>query len=123
MYEHDPLTRRIIGCAVEVHRCLGPGLLESTYEEAVCVELTGNQLTYERQVVTTVVYKDHVVGEYRPDLVVERRVVVEVKSVAALQPVHQAQILSYMRLLKMPVGLLINFNHAVLRTGVRRLAI
>ena len=123
MYEYDPLTRQIIGCAIEVHRCLGPGLLEQTYEEALCIEMTGSRLTYDRQVVTPVIYKDQIVGEYRPDLVVERRVVIEVKSVAALQPVHQAQILSYMRLLKMPVGLLINFNHAVLRTGVRRLVI
>ena len=123
MHEHDPLTQTIIGCAIEVHRCLGPGLLEATYEQALCIEMCRQRLTFERQVPVPVIYKDEVVGEYRPDLVVERRVVVEVKSVAALQPVHQAQILSYMRLLKMPVGLLLNFNHAVLWTGVRRLTI
>jgi GxxExxY protein len=117
------LTQRIIACAIEVHRCLGTGLLEATYEEALCVELSGDGLEYERQVSTPVIYKGRIVGEYRPDLVVRKCVVVEVKSVAALQHVHQAQILSYMRLVKAPVGLLINFNHAALRTGLRRLAI
>ena len=123
MYEHDPLTHSIIGCAIEVHRQLGPGLLESTYEEALCVELRAAGLTYTRQVGVPVLYKGQLIGEHRPDLVVEAKVVVEIKSVERLNGVHQAQVLTYMRLLKMPVGLLMNFNSEVLRTSIRRLAI
>ena len=123
MYEHDPLTQRIIGCAIEVHRQLGPGLLEKNCEEALCMELTEASLAYTRQVRVPVLYKGHVIGEHRPDLVVADRVVVEVKSVEAINPVHQAQILAYMRILRLPVGLLLNFNSAVLRTNVRRFAL
>jgi GxxExxY protein len=123
MYDHDPLTQRIIGCAIEVHRQLGPGLLEKNYEEALCMELTEPSLAYTRQVGVPVLYKGHVIGEHRPDLVVADRVVVEVKSVEAINPVHQAQMLAYMRILRLPVGLLLNFNSAVLRTNVRRFAL
>ena len=119
----DPLTRRIIGCAVEVHQQLGPGLLEGTYEEALCLELHDQGLSFQRQTRVPIYYKGHLIGEHRPDLVVEDRVVVEVKSVDRLIGVHQAQLLAYMRLLKMPVGLLLNFNGEVLRTGIRRLVI
>ncbi len=120
MHEHDPLTHQIIGCAIEVHRHLGPGLLESTYEEALCIELDDAALPYTRQVRVPVSYKGRLIGEHRPDLVVADRVLVEVKSVEALHPVHQAQILAYMRVLQVHVGLLMNFNSAVLRTNVRR---
>lgn len=123
MHEHDPLTHSIIGCAIEVHRCLGPGLLESTYEEALCIELREARLEHARQVRVPVLYKGHIIGEHRPDLVVAGRVVVEIKSVESLNAVHQAQTLAYMRVLNLPVGLLMNFNSAVLRTSVRRLAI
>jgi GxxExxY protein len=119
----DPLTRRIIGCAVEVHRQLGPGLLEGTYEEALCIELQDQGLSLKRQSRVPIYYKGHLIGEHRPDLVVQDRVVVEVKSVDRLIGVHQAQLLAYMRLLRMPVGLLLNFNGEVLRTGIRRLVI
>ena len=123
MYIHDALSERIIGCAITVHRALGPGLMESTYEEAVCIELTEEGLSYTRQIGVPVLYKDRLIGEYRPDLVVEDRIVVEIKSVERLAGVHQAQVLAYMRVLKLPVGLLINFNGEVLRTGVKRLII
>jgi GxxExxY protein len=119
----DPLTRRIIGCAMEVHRQLGPGLLEMTYDEALCIELRDQGLSIQRQTRVPIYYKGHLIGEHRPDLVVQDRVVVEVKSVDRLIGVHQAQLLAYMRLLKMPVGLLLNFNGEVLRTGIRRLVI
>ena len=122
-YSHDPLTHDIIRCAVEVHRALGPGLLESTYEEALCIELTDAGRAFTRQTRVPVLYKDHPVGEYRPDLVVEGRVIVEIKSVERLAGIHQAQVLAYMRVLRVPVGLLLNFNSEVLRTGIRRLAI
>lgn len=119
----DPLTRRIIGCAMEVHRQLGPGLLEATYDEALCIELRDQGLSIQRQTRVPVYYKEHLIGEHRPDLIVENRVVVEVKSVERLIGLHQAQLLAYMRLLKMPVGLLLNFNGEILRTGIRRLVI
>jgi len=123
MYEHDPLTHQIIGCAIEVHRHLGPGLLEATYEKALCIELAEGGLAYTRQVPVPVLYKGHLIGEHRPDLVVCDRVLVEIKSVEALHSVHQAQTLAYMRVLRVPTGLLMNFNSEVLRTSVRRLAI
>lgn len=123
MYEHDALTHSIIGCGIEVHRHLGPGLPEATYEEALCIELSETGLTYTRQVAVPVTYKGRIIGEHRPDLVVCGKVVVEIKSVERLHPVHVAQTLTYMRVLRAPVGLLMNFNTDVLRTNVRRLAI
>ena len=123
MHEHDPLTHSIIGCAIEVHRHLGPGLLENTYEEALCIELDYAGLSYTRQVRVPVLYKGHLIGEHRPDLVIAEKVVVEIKSVERLNGVHQAQTLAYMRILRVPVGLLMNFNSEVLRTSIRRLSI
>lgn len=123
MYQHDPLTQRIIGCGIEVHRELGPGLLEATYEEALCIELADAGMSFVRQSGVPVLYKGHLIGEHRPDLVIEGKIVVEIKSVERLIGVHQAQLLAYMRLLRLPVGLLLNFNVEVLRTGIRRLAI
>src|SRR5688572_20795051 len=104
---HADLTERIIGCAIAVHRELGPGLLEATYEEAVCIELADAGLRYGRQVGVPVLYKGRVIGEHRPDLVVDSKVVLEIKSVERLSGVHQAQTLAYMRILRLRVGLLI----------------
>ena len=123
MHVHDPLTERIIGCAIAVHRALGPGLLEATYEEALCIELGDAKLRFSRQVRVPITYRGKPIGEYRPDLIVDETVVVEVKSVERLIGLHQAQLLAYMRLLRLPVGLLLNFNGETLRSGVRRLAI
>jgi GxxExxY protein len=123
MYVHDPLTERIIGCAIAVHKALGPGLIEATYEEALCIELNEERLCFERQLRVPVTYRGKLIGEYRPDLVVEEIVVVEIKSVERLIGLHQAQLLAYMRVLRLPVGLLLNFNGETLRSGVRRLAI
>jgi len=123
MYEHDPLTHKIIGCGIEVHRQLGPGLPEGTYEEAMCIELADGNMAYTRQIRVPVFYKGHIIGEYRPDLVVCEKVLVEIKSVERLHAIHEAQTLAYMRVLRVAVGLLMNFNSAVLRTGVKRFAI
>ena len=120
MHEHDPLTHQIIGCAIEVHRQLGPGLLEGTYERALCIELEAVGLPYVRQVPVPVVYKGQLIGEHRPDLVVSEYVLVEIKSVDTLHSVHRAQTIAYMRVLRLPVGLLMNFNSEVLRTNIRR---
>jgi GxxExxY protein len=118
---HADLTERIIGCAMAVHRELGPGLLESTYEEALCIELSEASLSFTRQLVVPVFYKGRVISEHRPDLVVDGTVVVEIKSVERLIGLHQAQTLANMRVLKLRLGLLINFNGEVIRTNVRRL--
>ena len=123
MYEHDPFTETLIGCAIEVHRHLGPGLLEATYERAFCLELMDNGIPFSRQVRVPILYKRRLIGEYQPDLVVDGRVLVEIKSVERLIGVHQAQTLAYMRLLKVPVGLILNFYSEVLRTGIKRLVI
>ena len=119
----DPLTGAIIGCAIEVHRALGPGLLESAYE-ACLLELAREGLAFEAQVPIPIVYK----GEefpcgFRADLIVEERVLVELKSVDRLLPIHDAQLLTYLKLRSLRVGLLINFNAQPLRNGLRRLAL
>lgn len=116
----DPLTERIPGCAIEVHRILGPGLLESAYVEALSVELAEVGLRFARQVPMPLSYKGRYVGEYRLDLLVEEAVVVEVKAVERCDPVHEAQVLTYLRLTGKRVGLLINFNRRLLRDGVKR---
>jgi len=120
----DPLTRQIIGAAIEVHRTLGPGLLESAYEACLSHELTGRGVAHERQVALPVQYKGiDIDAAYRLDLVVEGRVVVELKAVAAIEPIHEAQMLTYLRLSRLPVALLINFNTPYLRDGVKRFAL
>lgn len=118
--ERDALTERIIGCAIAVHRELGPGLLEATYEEALCIELEDAGLSYQRQVPVPVVYKGRTIGEYRLDLLVEEAVIVEVKSVERLQPVFGAQVLTYLQVTGTNIGLLINFNSRLLKDGIKR---
>ncbi len=117
----DPLTDRIIGLAIEVHRSLGPGLLESAYEECLCYELKRSDIPFRRQVPLPVVYKEVKLDcGYRMDVVVDDKLVVELKTVERLAPVHDAQILTYLRLSGLPVGLLMSFNVAVLRDGIKR---
>lgn len=117
------VSESVLRCAIEVHRCLGPGLLESAYESALCIELTDAGLSFARQVGVPLFYKGHLVSEYRPDLVVANRVVVEIKSVTRIEPVHVAQILTYLRVTSTQVGLLLNFNTAVLKQGIRRVVL
>ena len=114
----------VIGAAIEVHRMLGPGLLESAYEECLCRELELRSLPFERQRALPVTYKGVKIDcGYRLDLVVGGEVVVELKSCGSLEPVHEAQLLTYLRLTGIKVGLLINFNVPVLKDGIRRLVI
>ena len=123
-YPERDLTEAIIGAAIEVHRILGPGLLESAYEAALCRELALRGIHFERQKDLPVEYKG--VGldaAYRVDVVVEGRVILEIKSVEAVAPVHEAQLLTYLRLSGMKVGLLLNFNVAALRKGIRRFVV
>ncbi|MDA8189510.1 MAG: GxxExxY protein [Dehalococcoidales bacterium] len=115
------ITEAILGAAIEVHRALGPGLLESTYEECLCHELALRGLTFKRQIDLPVDYKGiRLDCGYRLDVVVEDAVIVELKSVEKLVPVHEAQLLTYLRLSGKKVGLLINFNVAVLKDGIVR---
>jgi GxxExxY protein len=113
-------TERIIGCAIEVHRHLGPGLFEATYESALCVEMGLAGLRFERQMALPILYKGQTVGDFRLDLLVENSVVVEVKAVERLDAVFEAQVLTYLRATGARVGLLINFNSRMLTHGVRR---
>ncbi len=117
------LTERIIGCAIEVHRQLGPGLLESSYEEALCVELADAGLRFQRQLAVPLFYKGRPIAEHRLDLVVEGQVVVEIKSVERLEPVFLAQVLTYLRASSCRLGLLVNFNVPVLKGGIKRVAL
>lgn len=120
MEKINALTERIIGCAIEVHRQLGPGLLESTYEAALSVEFEESNLQYKRQVTFPVIYKGRTIGEYRLDMIVEDAVVVEIKSVERFDPVFEAQVLTYLKVTGMKIGLLINFNSRLLRDGIKR---
>jgi GxxExxY protein len=114
------LSGLVIGAAMEVHRNLGPGFLESVYEEALCIELSLRRLAFQRQVPIGVTYKGHTVGEGRVDLLVANQLVVELKAVEVLLPVHQAQVISYLKATGHRLGLLINFNVPILKSGIKR---
>ena len=121
--ELDVLARRVIGAAIEVHKTLGPGYLESVYEEALALELGLNDVACERQAPIRIDYKGSVVGEGRLDLLVDRSLVVGLKAVDGLQPIHHAQVLSYLKATHCRLGLLINFNVRVLRDGIKRIVL
>jgi GxxExxY protein len=117
----DDLSNVVLGCAIAVHRELGPGLLESTYEQCLAYELTQANVPFKLQIELPVEYKRMRLDcGYRIDLLADGRLIVELKSVEQLLKIHEAQVLTYMKLAKMSVGLLINFNVDVLRNGVRR---
>jgi len=117
----NELTRQIIGAAIDVHRALGPGLLESTYGACLAHELAERNLCVERQKALPVTYKGvRIDCGYRLDLLVERQVIVELKAATQIEPIHQAQLLSYLKLSGCPVGLLINFHATRLTRGLRR---
>ena len=118
------LTRAVIGAAIEVHRALGPGLLESAYEECLAHELTLRSLAFERQKPLPLIYKNvRLDCGYRIDLLVAGRIVVELKAAKSLDPVHEAVVLTYLRLSGCRIGLLMNFHTPVLRQGIRRLVL
>ncbi len=118
--QDDPLTRRIIACAIEVHRRLGPGLWEKLYKEAMVIEMELDCLKVEKNVKISVEYRGKPIGEYFIDLLVEDTVILELKSVERHDPVFEAQILSYMKLTGKKVGLLINFNSKMVKDGIKR---
>lgn len=115
------LTHRVIACAIEVHRNLGPGLLESVYEACLCRELALAGLTHMRQQRLPVIYKGEPIDcDLRLDLVVERSLIVEVKSVQQILPIHEAQLLTYLKVSGLELGLLLNFNEETMKNGIRR---
>jgi len=117
------LTHDVIGSAIEVHRCIGPGLLESIYLECLCHELRMRNIVFDRDVPLPLRYKGLVLDHsYRLDLLVAGCIVVELKSVEKLLPIHEAQLLSYLKLKHLPLGLLLNFNVPTLRSGIVRIA-
>ena len=119
----NKITESIIGAAIEVHRHLGPGLLEAAYEECLCRELSLRGVPFKRQVPLPVIYKGISLDcSYRLDLLVDERVVVEIKAIEALLPIHDAQLLTYLKLGGWKIGLLINFNVPLLKDGIHRLA-
>ncbi|MBV9960006.1 MAG: GxxExxY protein [Acidobacteria bacterium] len=119
----DLLTEKIIGAAIEVHRVLGPGLLEAIYEEALCVELQLRRLQFQRQVEVEVKYKEHVIKGQKIDLMIEDEVIVELKAVANLPQVATAQTLSYLKATGLRRGLLINFGVSRLVDGIKRVSL
>ncbi len=119
--EFDELSKRVIGCAIEVHRHLGPRLLESAYEQCLAHELSRNQIAFRLQLALPVQYKDvRLDCGYRIDIFVKNQLIVELKSVEEISGIHQAQLLTYMKLAEVTIGLLMNFNITKLRDGIRR---
>ena len=122
--ENDLLTEKIIGFAIEVHRQLGPGLLESAYEECLCFELGHAGIDFQRQVSLPVIYKSvRLDCGYRLDIVIENKLILELKTVERLMPVREAQMVTYLKLSGLRTGLLLNFNSAVLKDGLRRMVL
>jgi GxxExxY protein len=119
----DRTARAVIGAAIEVHRTFGPGFLESVYEQALCLELTHWGVPFVAQHRFSLSYRGQAVGEGRVDLLVDQALILELKTVEALNNLHQAQLLSYLKALQCPLGLLINFNVPVLKDGIKRIAL
>jgi GxxExxY protein len=119
--ELDTIAGAVIGAALEVHRILGPGFLESVYEDALAIELDLRRVSFDRQKAVEVSYKGRIVGVGRFDFLVEKSLVVELKAADRLLPVHQAQVISYLKATENRLGLLINFHESQLRQGIRRI--
>ena len=116
----NAVSERIIKCAIAVHRELGPGLLKSVYEEAMDIECSLDGLAVQRQLKIPVLYKGETIGEYKPDMLINDLVVVEIKSVERFDPVFEAQVLTYLKITRKRVGLLINFNSRLVKDGIKR---
>lgn len=120
----DPISHTVIGAAIEVHRCLGPGLLESAYEACLCYELRLREIAFIQQARLPLVYKELKLDEgYRIDILIPEQLVIEIKAVDAIAPVHQAQLLTYMRLTGIRAGLILNFFVPVLKDGIKRMVL
>ena len=117
----DIPAHSVIGAAIEVHRRLGPGLDEALYEQALAIELKIQQLSFARQVAFPVLYRDQIIGEKRLDLVVQGKLIVELKAVDQLSPIHTSQVLTYLKVTGHQLALLINFNSKILKDGIKRI--
>ncbi len=118
------LTQQIIGSAIEVHKHMGPGLLESIYEECMAIQLKKDGLVFEKQKPIPLIYDGQMLGTaFRADFIVEDKVIIELKACEKLQPIHDAQLLSYMKLSGVSLGLLMNFNSVLLKDGIKRMAL
>ncbi len=119
--EFDELSNKVIGLVIEVHRELGPGLLENTYKQCLSYELSRAEINFQMEVELPVKYKNILIScGYRIDLLIENKLIIELKSVDKILPVHEAQLLTYMRLANMEIGLLMNFNEKILKDGIKR---
>jgi len=116
----DELAHAVIGAAIEVHRHLGPGFLESIYEEALCIELADEAIPFERQKEIGVLYKGRQIGKHRVDLLAGQSLIVELKAIETLAEIHKAQVISYLKATGLTLGLLINFNVSILKNGIQR---
>jgi GxxExxY protein len=124
MVKHQALTERVIGLAIEVHRMVGLGLLESVYRECLCLELGQAGIRFESEVAVPVIYKERTIPlGFRADILVDGAVILEIKAVASLLPAHEAQLLTYLRMSRISVGLLMNFHAKLLKDGLARLVV
>ena len=121
--ELDTLAHAVIGAAIEVHRALGPGFLERIYQVALCLELDARGIPFERECAVSVTYRSVPISGQRIDLIVSRRVIVELKATSRIDPVHEAKLISYLRTTGLRVGLLLNFNCPTLRDGIKRIVV
>lgn len=121
--KYDAVTSAVIGAALEVHRILGPGFLESVYEEALAIELELRGIPFNRQRIISVSYKGKPIGEGRTDFIIEDSLIVELKAAERVLPIHQAQVLSYLKATGCRLGLLINFHERLLRDGIKRVVL
>lgn len=121
--EGSQITSKVIGCALEVHKHLGPGLLESVYEECLAFEMKSQGVEFKRQLIVPVHYKGTKIDQgFRLDLLVENKLIVELKAVEKILPIHEAQLITYLKLSNLSLGLIINFNEKMLKNGVKRIA-
>jgi GxxExxY protein len=121
---NDPLSHAVIGAAIDVHRELGPGLLESAYARCLAIELEERRIDFRREVPIPILYKGHALEvSYRADFIIDNALLLEVKSVKKIDPIHRAQLLTYLKLTGLRTGLLLNFNSPALRTGTHRLVL
>lgn len=118
----NKLSFEVIGAAIEVHKVLGPGLLEAIYQNALCVELAEHGILFEKEKPINITYKGQSVGDYRIDVLVDKRVIIELKSVERILPVHQSQIMTYLKITGCRLGLLMNFNVKMMKQGITRIA-
>ncbi len=119
----ETLAKSVISAAIEVHRTLGPGFLESIYEAALCSELNHRNISHVCQAIFPVLYKGKAIGEHRMDIVVDHKIIIELKSVEKLTAVHSAQLLSYLKATGIQLGLLMNFNDETLKAGLKRIVL